>query len=110
MKCTPVFLFCAAAAFAQTFATGQAARASDGVHLVVADTDHNRVLIWNHIPSSNNVPADVVVGQKDFVSVGIPGDTPIAQSMRGPQGVWLQNGKLYVVDTQNNRVLIFNHF
>ena len=25
--------------------------ASDGVHLVVADTDHNRVLIWNRIPT-----------------------------------------------------------
>jgi len=23
--------------------------------------------------------------------------------MRGPQGVWIQNGKLYVADTQNNR-------
>jgi len=28
--------------------------------------------------------------------------------MRGPQGVWIQNGKLFVADTQNNRVLIFN--
>src|ERR1700733_11750930 len=28
--------------------------ASDGVHLVVADTDDNRVLIWNEIPTSNN--------------------------------------------------------
>src|SRR6516162_10040622 len=36
---------------------------SDGVHLVVADTDHNRILIWNSIPSVNNQPADVVVGQ-----------------------------------------------
>src|SRR5215469_11915389 len=25
--------------------------ASDGVHLVVADTNHNRVLIWNSIPT-----------------------------------------------------------
>jgi len=25
-----------------------------------------------------------------------------------PQGVWIQNGKLYVADTQNNRVLIYN--
>jgi hypothetical protein len=28
--------------------------------------------------------------------------------MRGPQGVWIQNGKLFVADTQNHRVLIFN--
>ena len=83
--------------------------ASDGVHLVVADTNHNRVLIWNRIPAVNNTPADVVVGQADFVSSGLPsGDTPNAKSMRGPQGLWIQNGKLYVADTQNNRVLIYN--
>jgi uncharacterized protein (TIGR03437 family) len=83
--------------------------ASDGVHVVVADTDHNRVLVWNTIPSYNNAPADVVIGQADFVSVGIPGNQPNANSMRGPQGVWIQNGKLYVADTQNNRVLVYNH-
>ena len=36
------------------------------------------------------------------------GNVPSAKSMRGPQGVWIQNGRLYVADTQNNRVLIFN--
>ena len=83
--------------------------ASDGVHLVVADTNHNRVLIWNRIPSSNNAPADVVVGQATFTTSTIPpNNTPTAKSMRGPQGVWIQNGKLYVADTQNNRVLIYN--
>jgi hypothetical protein len=84
--------------------------ASDGVHVVVADTNHNRVLIWNHVPNVNNQAADVVVGQPDFVSAGVPpNNTPTAKSMRGPQGVWIQNGKLYVADTQNNRVLIYNH-
>jgi len=83
--------------------------ASDGVHLVVADTDHNRVLIWNHIPTTNNSPADVVLGQPNFTTTSVPGNTPSAKSMRGPQGVWIQNGRLYVADTQNNRVLIFNH-
>src|ERR1019366_747101 len=83
--------------------------AADGVHVVVADTDHNRVLIWNTIPGYNNAPADVVVGQPDFVSTSLPGNQPNAKSMRGPQGVWIQNGKLYVADTQNNRVLVYNH-
>ena len=83
--------------------------ASDGVHVVVADTNHNRVLIWNRMPSVNNQAADVVVGQPDFTSSSLPpGSTPTAKSMRGPQGVWIQNGKLYVADTQNNRVLIYN--
>jgi len=84
--------------------------ATDGVHVVVADTDHNRVLIWNRIPSVNNQAADVVVGQADMVSITLPpNNTPTAKSMRGPQGVWIQNGKLYVADTQNNRILIYNH-
>jgi uncharacterized protein (TIGR03437 family) len=82
--------------------------ASDGVHVVVADTDHNRVLIWNSIPSVNTQPADVVVGQPDFTSVSPSANSPTAKTMRGPQGVWIQNGKLYVADTQDNRVLIFN--
>ncbi len=82
--------------------------ASDGVHVVVADTDHNRVLIWNRIPTTNNAPADVVVGQPNFNTASLPGNTPNAKSMRGPQGVWIQNGRLYVADTQNNRVLIYN--
>ncbi|HUB79403.1 MAG TPA: hypothetical protein VMB03_11425 [Bryobacteraceae bacterium] len=83
--------------------------ASDGVHLVVADTDDNRILIWNSIPTTNNQNADVVIGQANFTSNAIPGNTPTASSMRGPEGVWIQNGKLFVADTQNNRVLIYNH-
>jgi uncharacterized protein (TIGR03437 family) len=82
--------------------------ASDGVHLVVSDTDHNRVLIWNRIPTSNDQPADVVVGQPNFQSTSIPGNLPNAKALRGPQGVWIQNGKLYICDTQYNRVLIYN--
>ena len=45
---------------------------------------------------------------RTFTSASVPGNTPNAKSMRGPQGVWIQNGRLYVADTQNNRVLIFN--
>ena len=84
--------------------------ASDGIHLAVADTNHNRILIWNHIPTTNNAPADVVVGQPNFTSATVPTNgTPSATSMSGPQGVWILNGRLYVADTQNNRVLIWNH-
>src|ERR1035441_4112771 len=85
------------------------ALASDGVHLVIADTDHNRVLLWNRIPATNNAPADVVIGQPNFTTASVIGNTPTASSLRGPQGVWIQNGKLYIADTGNNRVLIFNH-
>jgi hypothetical protein len=82
--------------------------ASDGRVIAVADSDNNRVLIWNSIPATSGAPADVVVGQPNFTSNSIPGNIPTAKSMRGPSGVWIQNGKLYVADTQNHRVMIFN--
>src|SRR5439155_9414536 len=37
-----------------------------------------------------------------------PANPPSAKSLSGPQGVWLQNGKLFIADTHNNRVVIFN--
>jgi uncharacterized protein (TIGR03437 family) len=80
--------------------------ASDGRVLAVADTENNRVLIWNSIPTVNGQPADVVLGQPDFTTVQPVVAT--ASSFRGPQGVWIQSGKLFVADTQNNRVLIWN--
>ncbi|MGA2574696.1 MAG: hypothetical protein ABSH24_01595 [Bryobacteraceae bacterium] len=82
--------------------------ASDGTHLAVADTLNNRVLIWNTLPTSMNQPPDVVVGQTSFTTNSFPGDIPTATSLRGPNGVWLQNGMLFIADTQNDRVLIYN--
>ncbi len=86
--------------------------ASDGQVLAVADADNNRVLIWLSIPTTNGQPADVVIGQPDFKSAGLnfggSGSTPSAKGLRGPQGVWIQDGRLYIADTQNNRILIFN--
>ena len=80
--------------------------ASDGHILVVADTANNRILLWKSIPTVNGQPADIVLGQTDFSSVALVSVT--ASAMRGPQGVWIQGTKLFVADTQNNRVLIWN--
>jgi uncharacterized protein (TIGR03437 family) len=79
--------------------------ASDGVRLAVADTNNNRVLIWNTIPAVNGTAPNVVVGQPDF-QTGTPATTQTG--MRGPQGVWIANNRLFVADTQNGRVLIYN--
>ena len=79
--------------------------ASDGTVLVVADTDNNRVLIWNQIPATNDQPANVVVGQPDFTT-NLPATN--RTGLRGPQGVWIDNGRLFVADTVNGRVLIWN--
>lgn len=96
-------------ALSQTGMRTPTAVATDGNVLVVADTDNNRLLIWKSIPGSSGAPADVVIGQPDFKTNKLPaGNVPNASSLRGPQGVWVQNGKLYVADTQDHRVLIWN--
>src|SRR5512143_1516484 len=69
--------------------------ATDGTMLAVADTDNNRVLIWRSIPTTNGAPADLVLGQPNLKSNAAP-RPPTASSLRGPQGVWIQNGKLFV--------------
>lgn len=80
--------------------------ATDGNILAVADTDNNRVLIWLHLPTVNGQPADVVVGQPNFTSNAAL--SPSQTSLRAPSGVWIYNGKLFVADTFDNRVLIYN--
>lgn len=80
--------------------------ATDGLRLAVADTQNNRVLIWNSIPTTIGQPADVVVGQERFDQLKTV--VTNARSLRAPQGVWIQNGRLFVADTQNYRVLIWN--
>jgi uncharacterized protein (TIGR03437 family) len=41
---------------------------SDGQNLFVADLANNRILIWNQIPTANDAPANVALGQPDLVS------------------------------------------
>lgn len=80
--------------------------ASNGQILAVADTDNNRVLIWNSIPTSMDQPADLVLGQANLTSFQPAATT--RTSLRGPQGVWIQGNQFFVADTQNHRVLIWN--
>jgi hypothetical protein len=77
-----------------------------GDKLVVADSGNNRVLIWNSLPTSN-VPADVVVGQGDFASSASP-TPPSAASLSSPVSAMIADGKLFVSDQNNDRVLIWN--
>ena len=81
--------------------------ASNGTNLVVADTGNNRVLIWSSIPTTNGQAADVVVGQADFSSQG-SGLGP--QGLTAPFGAFATSTQLFVADTNNNRVLIYEPF
>ncbi|MBV6494470.1 MAG: hypothetical protein LDLANPLL_02503 [Turneriella sp.] len=73
--------------------------------LFVADTYNNRVLGFNQVPTANGTVADFVLGQVDCTS-NSSGVTPTALS--APQIARPMQGKLYLVDTGNNRVLVYN--
>ncbi len=80
--------------------------ASDGEHLILADRNNNRVLIWNS-PPEGNVEPDVVLGQKDFIS-NSPGEG--LGQLNWPVSVSTDGTHLLVADTYNYRVLIWSEF
>jgi len=81
----------------------------DGKRFFIADSDNNRVLIYNQIPTANNASADVVIGQPDFSSVAAnQGGTPGANTLDSPRGLYSDGTRLIVGDHDNNRLLIFN--
>lgn len=76
-----------------------------GSVLAVADSTRHRVLIWNPIPTTPGVAANIVVGQPDFAAA-TPGNG--AAQLRTPGCVWTDGVRLVVCDTFNHRVLIWN--
>lgn len=85
-----------------------AAIASDSGQMIVCDTGHHRLLIWNEIPSADGQPADIVIGQQGFCAEGRNGKgTPGAATLNVPTGVACGNGMLAVADAWNHRVLVW---
>ncbi|MEM4723783.1 MAG: hypothetical protein QXP01_02090, partial [Candidatus Hadarchaeum sp.] len=81
--------------------------ATDGTHLVVADVNNARILIWNKIPTHNGEPADIVLegGGANWTTSGnrnLPGASWC---------VWTNGQKLVVSNTWcGASVLIWNTF
>jgi len=96
---------------------GPAAIWSVGTKLIITEANNNRVLIWNTLPTSNQQPADIVLGQQSFDRCasndsdgdGIP-NSPTASTLKYPTGVWSDGTRLVISDSNNNRVLIWNSF
>ncbi|AFY99571.1 NHL repeat containing protein [Calothrix sp. PCC 6303] len=81
-----------------------------GEGLAVADAWNHRVLIWHKIPQGNNIPADIVLGQVNF-SENQPNrgnSFPEANTLNWCYGIYCYQGQLFVADTGNRRVLIWN--
>lgn len=80
-----------------------------GPKLLIADTGNHRVLIYSNIPSTNNAAASTVVGQPDFISNSPNrGGTPSAFSVNAPRGVFGDTLRMFIGDTDNHRVLVYN--
>jgi DNA-binding beta-propeller fold protein YncE len=97
---------------------GNVAMSPDGTRLAVADTDNDRVLIWNSFPTKNAQPADLVIDLAQLAGTSQPrpiGSQPGkrpgfsgGQRFGWPWGVWTDGTKLAVVATRGSAVLVWN--
>ncbi|NJN19235.1 MAG: hypothetical protein HC822_24765 [Oscillochloris sp.] len=77
--------------------------------LLVADSWHHRVLIWNQVPQHSDVAPDLVIGQADLFSVSENrGRACDALTLYWPYGMGYVAGWFYITDTGNRRVLGWN--
>lgn len=86
--------------------------------LLVADSENNRVLVWNAVPKSGSHAPDIVLGQATMNSCARNDDDqdgswdrqPSARTLHYPSGIWSDGKRLVIADAENNRVLIWNSF
>ena len=72
--------------------------------LFASDFSDDRVLIWKVAPTSDDVPADIVLGQASF---GQSNASCSPSGMSAPETISVGGGKLVVADSSNSRVLIY---
>lgn len=78
-------------------------------YLVAADSGNHRVLIWKGVPESDEMPADIVLGQNDFFSEGARANNlSTEKGFHLPTGVKIFDGKLFVADSWHHRILVWN--
>ena len=76
--------------------------------LLVSDSHHDRILVWDTIPSRSGAPADLVLGQPDLTTCSGDGGAPSARTLHRPGDLWSDGTRLVVADQQNHRVLVWN--
>lgn len=77
--------------------------------ILVSDFRNNRVLIFNGVPPVDNASANVAIGQPDLTSNDrLP--TPSAASLDSPWGVCSDGTRIFISDSRNHRLLIYDSF
>jgi hypothetical protein len=83
-----------------------------GSRLYIVDQNNNRVVVYNSIPSSTGAAANFVIGQMDFTGTASGNAdytmAPNADYLSAPSDLLVYSGRLYVSDSGNHRVLVFN--
>ncbi len=79
-----------------------------GSKLFVSDSANHRVLVWNSIPTSNGQRADFVLGQPDLSANSSNNGGLSGSSMSSPTGLFSDGSRLYVSDSNNHRVLVWD--
>ncbi|MBI4870306.1 MAG: hypothetical protein HY814_01925 [Candidatus Riflebacteria bacterium] len=79
-----------------------------GGRLVVSDGGNNRVLIYDSVPSADHASATVVIGQPNFTSSTADNGGISGRTLDRPRGLGSDGIRLFVVDSDNNRVLGFS--
>lgn len=82
---------------------------SNGNQIFVADEDNNRVLVWDEFPTTDGAPADHVLGQLDMSSWAPNRGqvTPGPETLNHPSGLHYLDGRLFVADYFNHRIVVF---
>ena len=93
---------------AQSLDGGPTSVGYDGTNLYVTDQFNGRILVWTAIPTQNQAPANLVLGQPNLTSSGGNNGGLSAQSLSMPVFVQSDGTRLCVAETNNNRVLIWN--
>lgn len=83
---------------------------TDGTRIAVADTNNNRILLWNSWPTSSGMKADLVLGQASLTTNGYTGEVASPQRLLRPSSITHAGSRFIVVDSDGNRVLIWPQF
>ncbi|MBI4926064.1 MAG: IPT/TIG domain-containing protein, partial [Bdellovibrio sp.] len=81
---------------------------SDGTRLFITDSNNSRVLGWATLPTSNQQTAGFALGQPDLTSSVSNNGGINSNTLSYPTSVSINSNSLYVLDSSNNRVLIWN--
>ena len=77
----------------------------DGERLFVPDLQGNQALVFDLLPDESGAAADWFLGSTD----GLGGaGTRTAGDLRGPESVFVHDGRLFVVERANSRIQVFD--